>query len=279
MKHEMQASSDLESNASRPTAIKPTSHQLSATSSAPVPWSPLGGVLYATLVYFAAQFSASIFLVEVLRSLRWSKPRVDDWFANSVAAQFWFVLLAEALTFGAIWWFLRARKAGLRNIGLRRLHWKDIGFALLGFVSYFVVYAVILSVVSNLVPSLNVSQPQDIGFQNATGALSLVLTFISLVILPPLVEEIVFRGFVFGGIRNKLPFVWAALGTSLLFASAHLQIGSGKPLLWVAAIDTFTLSMVLCYLRERTKGLWAGIFVHALKNGIAFVSLFLIHVR
>jgi len=96
-------------------------------------------------------------------------------------------------------------------------------------------------------------------------------------VLPPLVEETVFRGFVFAGLRNKLKFVWAALATSALFASAHLQIGNGQPLLWVAALDTFTLSLVLCYLREKTDSLWPGILLHALKNGIAFLSLFVLH--
>jgi membrane protease YdiL (CAAX protease family) len=44
----------------------------------------------------------------------------------------------------------------------------------------------------------------------------------------------------------------------------------------VAALDTFTLSLVLCYLRQKTDSLWPGIMLHALKNGLAFMSLFLI---
>jgi membrane protease YdiL (CAAX protease family) len=59
-----------------------------------------------------------------------------------------------------------------------------------------------------------------------------------------------------------------------LFGVAHLQFGSGAPLLWVAALDTFTLSIVLCYLREKTGSVWAGVFLHAIKNAIAFVALF-----
>ena len=66
----------------------------------------------------------------------------------------------------------------------------------------------------------------------------------------------------------------SALATSALFATPHLfESGSGG-LLWIAGLDTFVLSLVLCYLRERTGRLWAGVGVHMLKNSIAFVSLY-----
>lgn len=243
-----------------------------------VPWSPWVAVVYAVIVYFAAQIIAGLIIIIYPHLHHWDKLTSRRWLDNSVLAQFWYVLLAEALTIGAIAWFVKKRGSSLRAIGWRRIVRSDIGFGLLAFAAYFVIGRVLLAVAVSAV-SINVNQPQDIGFQAAAGFGGLALTFVSLVLLPPLVEETVFRGFVFGGLRNKLPLLWAAVGTSLLFASAHLQFGSGKPLLWVAAIDTFTLSMVLCYVREKTGSLWAGIFVHALKNGLAFASLFLWHLR
>jgi membrane protease YdiL (CAAX protease family) len=77
------------------------------------------------------------------------------------------------------------------------------------------------------------------------------------------------------GLRNKFSFPVAAVATSLLFALGHLQFGSGAPLLWVAGLDTFVLSVVLCYLREKTGSLWPGIMIHAAKNAVAFSVLFL----
>jgi membrane protease YdiL (CAAX protease family) len=105
----------------------------------------------------------------------------------------------------------------------------------------------------------------------------LTLTFISLVILPPLVEETLMRGYLYGSLRKNMSKIGAALVTSIIFASAHLEFGSGAPLLWIAALDTFVLSLFLVYLREKTGSLWAGMLVHALKNGIAFASLFIFH--
>lgn len=254
-------------------------HTNGAIPTKKVPWSPTAAVIYATIVYFAAQFAASAAVIVYPRLRHWDKATTQNWLNTSVAGQFWFVLLAEALTFGAIWWFVRRRKSSLRALGWRGVRLSDVVYALAGFALYFLSYAIMLSVATHVFPSLNVNQKQDLGFQNPSGGFNLLLTFLSLVVLPPLVEETVFRGFVFGGLKNKLPVVYAALFTSVLFAIAHLQFGSGKPLLWIAALDTFTLSLVLCYLRQKSGGLWAGIFLHGLKNGIAFVSLFLLHVR
>jgi len=237
------------------------------------------GVVYALVVYFAAQLGASLLVIFYPQLEGWNRARITYWLDHSVVAQFWFVLLAEALTFGAIWWFIRWRGARLSAIGWRKPRWMDPVYAVCAFFIYFLAYAMLLAIVSHLIPSINLNQKQDLGFQEVTGNSNLVLTFLSLVVLPPIVEETVFRGFIFTGLRGKLKFVWAAVLTSLLFATAHLEFGSGKPLLWVAGLDTFTLSLALCYLREKTGSLWPGILLHALKNGVAFLSLFVLAIH
>jgi membrane protease YdiL (CAAX protease family) len=244
---------------------------------AAVPWGAWIAVIYAIVVFFAAQIAAG-FVVALYPHLRgWGPVHGSAWLNSSVIAQFWFVLLAEVLTFGAIWWFVRRRGSNLRAIGWREVRAWDIVRALSGFAVYFVGYAVLLTIATHLFPSLNVDQKQDLGFSDVSGNTSLILTFLSLVVLPPVVEETVFRGFLFTGIRNRLKPVAAALITSLLFAVPHLlESGQSGSLLWVAGIDTFTLSLVLCYLRHKTDSLWPGIFLHALKNGIAFVALYVV---
>jgi len=250
-------------------------HKHHDTATGKVPWGPWAAVLYAAAVYFAAQIAASLAIAIYPRLKGWGSAQAESWLSNSVFAQFWFVLLAEALTFGAIWWFVRKRHAGLRSIGWRKPRWWDPVYTLAGFAVYIVLYLVLVNVAQNLFPSLNVNQKQDLGFQNVSGTGNLTLTFISLVVLPPIVEETVFRGFMFTGLKTKLRWGWAALLTSVLFAVPHLlESGQSGSLLWVAGIDTFTLSLVLCYLREKTDSLWPGILLHALKNGIAFVALY-----
>ena len=84
------------------------------------------------------------------------------------------------------------------------------------------------------------------------------------------------RGFLYTGLRQWLPKVLAALVVSGLFGAAHLAEGGDGAPLWIGAIDTFTLSLVMVFLREKTGNLWAGITLHTVKNAVAFVFVFLL---
>jgi len=185
------------------------------------------------------------------------------------------VVLAEALVVGTVMIFLRQRKTSLRAVGYHRgPRFRDVGFALLGFVVYFVALIAATAIAQHAF-HINVDQKQELGFDNVFTTGEKCMAFISLVILPPLAEETLFRGFLFTGLRKRLTFVWATIIVSLAFASLHL-LESSQGILWIAGIDTFVLSMVLCYLREKTGNLWAGILVHGLKNTLAFTFLYLV---
>lgn len=241
-------------------------------------WGLIGAVLYAVIVYFVAQIlaGAMVFTGRLLQTGD-NERQILDWMRHAVTAQFWYVLLAEAITFGAIWWFVRWRKSTLRSIGWRGVRWRDPVYTFIAFWVYFIGYAVLLTVLTSLIPAIDTNQKQELGFDSVYGGLPLLLTFVSLVVLPPLVEEIVFRGFMYTGLRRKFKPWLSILITSCVFGLAHLQLGSGNPPLWVAGIDTFTLSLVLCYLRQKTDSLWPGIFLHASKNMIAFVVIYVLH--
>lgn len=239
-------------------------------------WGPLESVLYALFLYVAVQLVAGVILILVLYVLGSDKQQAEAMLSSSITVQFVYLLLVETATIAGVAWFLGRRGISMRRIGWDNPKLRYLGIALVGFGAYFLSYIVISSVVSALVPQLNFDQKQNLGFDNPSTSPQLILTFISLVILPPLAEETLFRGFLFGGMRNKLSFLPAAILTSLIFGMGHLEFGNGAPLLWVAAMDTFVLSLVLCYVREKSGSLWPGIFIHAGKNGLAFVALFLI---
>ncbi len=210
--------------------------------------------------------------------LGWSSSDIQVWL-KTATGQFLFILLIESAVLLFIWNLLRIKKANFTDIGLVPPKIKDLGSAVVGFGVYFLLYLVITIIVKAIFPEVNFSQNQKVGFESVQRGWELVLVFISLVVLPPIVEEILARGFLYTGLKTKLSLWPSVMITSLMFALAHLQFGSGAPLLWVAAIDTFTLSLVLIYLREKTGGLGASIILHMLKNGIAFVLLFVIQVR
>jgi membrane protease YdiL (CAAX protease family) len=242
-----------------------------------VTWGAVAAILVVLVSFLAAQIVSGLLISLYPHMQHWSRARTDHWLDHTISAQFAYVLLTETFTVGVLVAFLRWRHAALRALGLVRPKLRDALFAIVGVLVYFGLYAVAVGALGAVV-HIDMNQQQDIGFQEVRGVLPLVMTFVSLVVLPPLVEETVFRGFLFSGLR-KYGFWVALLVTSVLFALPHLLETSDGKLLWVAGIDTFVLSVVLCYLRERTGRLWAGIGVHALKNGVAFLTLFILHVR
>lgn len=240
------------------------------------PWGPVAGVLVGLGVFIGSQIGVAIAFALALRGFGPSMGLGDDWISESVIGQFLFILIAEVAAIGGIIWYIKHRGGTLAQIGLNRPTLWHVVIALAGFGAYFVAYIVVALLASALLPVIDVDQRQDIGFETAVLPPELLLTFVSLAILPPLAEEIVFRGFMFAGLRRAWPFITATLITSVVFAAGHLLGGmSGEPLLWIAAIDTFVLSLVLCYLREKSGSLWPSIYVHGIKNSMAFSVLFL----
>jgi membrane protease YdiL (CAAX protease family) len=239
---------------------------------------PLPTVLLTLLVFAVSQILASLFVVLLSSVLGWSQGQLSSWL-DGATGQFILITLIEGAIILMLYWLLRIKKLSFKDVGLKKPKLNDLAYGIIGYGVYFLLYLVISVAIRLLLPSLDLSQQQKIGFDSAHGALELSLVFASLVVMPPLVEEILARGFLYTGLKTKLPRWIAVITTSLMFAAAHLQFGSGAPLLWVAFIDTFTLSLVLLYLKEKTGSLTASITLHMLKNSVAFFVLFIIGTR
>ncbi len=87
------------------------------------------------------------------------------------------------------------------------------------------------------------------------------------VIVAPLAEEIIFRGYFYGVIRRFGGRIPALLISSLLFAAIHAHLPSIPGL--------FILAITLCLLYERTGSLWASMTLHASFNASTIAALLL----
>lgn len=88
---------------------------------------------------------------------------------------------------------------------------------------------------------------------------------ILLVVIVPVGEEVFFRGFVYGGLRDRWGAIPAALTSAVFFSAVHLQLVHGLPIL--------VLGVLLAFLYERTRSLVPVIVAHALNNVIALASI------
>jgi membrane protease YdiL (CAAX protease family) len=84
------------------------------------------------------------------------------------------------------------------------------------------------------------------------------------VVMAPLFEEIVFRGFLFRGFANSWGWVWGAVASAAVFGLAHLQLDVFVPLA--------ALGFVLAWAYKRTGSLWACIAMHGIFNAIAVLA-------
>lgn len=258
--------------------IRMLSRQRAYKSDDKVGWSPLEAVAITITLFFVPQVLVSLLVYGYAEITQTPGEQINSFINGTPAAQFAFIALVQGLMIAALYWFLKRRKTAWSKIGWIRPRGTDILYALSGFGAYFVLYGVVIAQLVEQYLPVDTEQRQQLGFDTSLMGPELIFVFMSLVILPPLIEEIVVRGFLFSGLKAKLAFIPAALITSIVFGAAHLQWGSDAPLLWTAAIDTFVLSMVLVYLRHKTGSLWPGIGVHFIKNGLAFLALFIFKV-
>ncbi len=235
--------------------------------------SPIRAVLNALLIFVLSQLIAAL-IVEISSALLLPRPIYGSVLNYSAMAQFFYILIAEGLAVVAVLWLVKRRGLPLSQIGWgRRLRSRDFTMAVGGFLTFFVLLIVVTASLTALIPSYNVQQVQDVGFKTVSVGLDKVLAFVALVVLPPLGEEFLIRGYLYSALRSRWSFAAAGLATSLLFGAAHLLTGQDG-ILWAAAVDTFMLSLVLVYLREKTGALYAGMMVHGLNNVLAFSVYF-----
>lgn len=236
---------------------------------------PISVIAVVIGAYFLAQILAGIVLGAVGSIAGFRESELIDQFDEPIW-QFGFVVLFEAFTLGILYWFMKFRSVSWRDIGLGRGPLSgDFGIAFVIFGIYFVTLITVTALINALVPIIDTQQKQQITFESASGTTELLMAFVALVIIVPIVEEIMVRGVLYSGLRTQFRKITAALLASFIFGIAHLQLETSAPPLWIAAIDTFILSMFLIWLREKTGSLWAGIGVHSIKNGLAFIALFI----
>ena len=145
--------------------------------------------------------------------------------------------------------------------------WTDIGLAPIGFVAG-TLLAMGITYVFGLMPWFDAGEAQNVGFSLYLSGWERGLAFLLLVVVAPVAEELIFRGWLYGKLRTRLAAPVAILVVSALFGLVHMQ--------WNVGVNVFALSVVLCLMREVTGTVYAGILTHMIKNGVAFYLVFVL---
>jgi len=93
-----------------------------------------------------------------------------------------------------------------------------------------------------------------------------IMLSISGLLIAPIVEELVFRWFLFSKLlKHRINVILAAIISSIIFSAGHLTLAGFLPI--------FALAMINCYIIEK-KGFWYAVFNHFFFNFLSFFSLF-----
>jgi len=267
-------------------------------------WGPVSALFVTTAAYLASQLIL-VLPISILGIVNHGQD-INNLLDTNPWIELAFGGLSATTIIAVLGFFLKKRHSSIKSLGFRRIKLSDMGWLVLGVIAYFILLVITITLASKI-PGYNADQAQNIGYANAAGW-QLGLAFIGLVILPPLAEEMLFRGFLYRGLAAKwkpliiiiigaiiaiifaiyskyvdslivagFTLVAAALGrlnkkigaalvASGLFALVHFQ--------WNVAVDVFILSLIMIALLEKTKNLWVCVCLHALKNGLAFLTLF-----
>lgn len=112
--------------------------------------------------------------------------------------------------------------------------------------------------------SILITPPEQDDIAEAFGPLPVQIVLIA--IAAPLAEELLFRGFLFGGLRERLPRWPAALIAGAIFGSLHALTGIS------AVPQLIAFGVILCLLYEKTGSIWPPIILHVLNNSAALLA-------
>lgn len=143
----------------------------------------------------------------------------------------------------------------------------DIGLAPIGYIIYIFMSNLLTNLMTTIFPWFNADQEQVTGFGYFVTTGDRLMAIVAIVLIAPIAEELIMRGWFYGKVRSKLGVVPSILLVSLVFALLHGQ--------WNVSVAVFILSIILCGLREITGTIWSGMLLHILTNGIAFYILYI----
>lgn len=172
---------------------------------------------------------------------------------------YWFALKPRGLKF----W--DAMKFRTRTNALGPFKLVAIGY--LGWCAAFpmvLVTALIAGVFMNSQGSENPVISQIMSAANAPDPVVILLFYLTIAVMAPICEETMFRGFIYGSLRNRVGVPLAILCSAMIFGLVHFDKGG--------ILGLIAIGVVLAYVFERTRSLLPCMVTHGLWNGAMFTA-------
>jgi membrane protease YdiL (CAAX protease family) len=234
----------MESNLAAPPVAEPAQREFPPSN-----WGPAGGLLGAVLAILAG-------FVLSIPAVAFTNGDGDLTTLGNVVGQAGFVLgllLVPILV-------ARSRGAGslgesLHRLGLRSF--RSYAFKwMAAAVGAYLLFAILYSAL--------IVEPEQEDIAEGFGPIPVQILLI--VFGAGIAEELCFRGLLFGGLRERLPRVPAALIAGAAFGLLHATTG-------VSAVPPLiAFGFIICLLYEKTGSIVPGMLLHMLNNSVALLA-------
>ena len=138
---------------------------------------------------------------------------------------------------------------------------KNIGIAIYSYIGFLPVLAVIFLAVMGAAKIFNYTPPPEAIYElifKEQRPFLLIIISVLISLIGPIVEEVFFRGFLYGALRKSFGISRAILFSAIFFSLLHTNV--------LGFIPIVALGMFLAYLREKTGSLVPSITVHIIHN-------------
>jgi uncharacterized protein len=235
---------DMESNLATPSVAEPAKRGFPPSN-----WGPKGALLGAVLAIVAG-------LLLGLPAIAFTEGDNELTTTGNVVAQVGLVLglllvpLAVTRSYGS-----RSLRESLRRLGWRTFRpsaFKWMAAAVVAYLLFAALYSALIL------------EPEQEDIAESFGPVPVQIALI--VFGAAIAEETCFRGLLFGGLRERLPRLPAALLAGTVFGLLHAFTGLS------AVPPLIALGFVFCLLYEKTGSIVPGILLHMLNNSVALAA-------
>ena len=171
---------------------------------------------------------------------------------------------------GALTW----RDLGLRPLPLDYVLRIGLGAGLAGLV--------VIDIVGSLLSQVGLrpNQLEQFDFVLREGPLAFAVLLVMAGLVAPFIEELFFRGFLFGVYRQRQPVWLAYLVSCTLFTVLHIE-PQRMNLEQIAGliVGIFLLAVLLTWLYDRTGSLYPGMVAHAVNNATGLILFYVVGAR
>lgn len=152
-----------------------------------------------------------------------------------------------------------------KDIGIRKLSWKDFLWTVIALIALIVVSIAVLMIMEKMGISFENSKTETV--QNDKSIYSFCIAVIGAAVISPIYEEILYRGVFYTFFRDRYGIWGRVLISSIIFTVVHIPTYNTLPV-------NFLSGVVFAWLYERTNSILSAMIAHALFNFIAVLLTF-----